>query len=497
MSLFAYDFMQRALIGVLITGLAAPSLGIYLVQRRMALIGDGIGHIALTGVGLGLLTSRSPVITAVVVSALGAVAVELIRERGKASGDIALALLFYGGISGGVFLVTLSSGRTNANLMAYLFGSPLTTSPVDLLVMVVLGAVVLAVTLLLRPWLFAVCQDEEYARVAGLPVRALNLLLAVTTAVTVTVAMRAVGLLLVSALMVVPVAAAQLVTRGFRTTMHVAMLLGVLASGLGITLAAQYDTAPGATIVLVAIGIFAALATVSAIRRGSRRRTLPCPDPLARSPKQGRAAGRRARCLAATVGLDEHPAAGQRPVRSGRGAAARAGGAGPDRDRDRTGRRPTVRARARRGDRGGPAAGLAAPPRPARGRGRTGGTARPRDRLLADRRAHRTHRGRRHQPRPRTAVVLGLAPRGRSRDDNRRLFPRSRAGKHDGVVKAIRGPARGRPSAGRDRPAHRGLGRRLDLGRDQGVFDRAQARGPGPADRGSRRGHVRGALRRG
>jgi zinc transport system permease protein len=272
MNLFAYDFMQRALIGVLITGLAAPSLGIYLVQRRMALIGDGIGHIALTGVGLGLLTHRSPVLTAVVVSAIGAVAVELIRERGKASGDIALALLFYGGISGGVFLVALSAGRTNANLMAYLFGSPLTTSPTDLLTMAVLGGVVLAVTLLLRPWLFAVCQDEEYARVAGLPVRALNLLLAITTAVTVTVAMRAVGLLLVSALMVVPVAAAQLVTRGFRTTMHVAMLLGVLASGLGITLAAQYDTAPGATIVLVAIGIFAALATVSAVRRRTRRR---------------------------------------------------------------------------------------------------------------------------------------------------------------------------------------------------------------------------------
>ena len=93
----------------------------------MALIGDGIGHVALTGVGLGLLTSRSPVLTAVVVAAIGAVAVELIRERGKASGDIALALLFYGGISGGVFLVALSSGKTNANLMAYLFGSPLTT----------------------------------------------------------------------------------------------------------------------------------------------------------------------------------------------------------------------------------------------------------------------------------------------------------------------------------------------------------------------------------
>jgi zinc transport system permease protein len=274
MSLFAYAFMQRALLGVLITGLAAPALGIYLVQRRMALIGDGIGHVALTGVGLGLLTSRSPVVTAVFVAAAGAVAVELIRERGKASGDIALALLFYGGISGGVFLVTLSAGKSNANLMAYLFGSPLTTSRTDLAVMAVLGGVVLAVTLLLRPWLFAVCQDEEYAKVSGLPVRTLNLILAITTAVTVTVAMRAVGLLLVSALMVVPVAAAQLVTRGFRATMHVAMLLGMVAASVGIWFAATYDTAPGATIVLVAIGVFAALAVgASAWRRLRARRS--------------------------------------------------------------------------------------------------------------------------------------------------------------------------------------------------------------------------------
>ena len=98
----------------------------------------------------------------------------------------------------------------------------------------VLGAAIAAsLTLALRPWLFAICQDEEYARVAGLPVRALNLLLAVTTAVTVTVAMRAVGLLLVSALMVVPVAAAQLVTRGFRSTMTAAMALGLVAAGAG------------------------------------------------------------------------------------------------------------------------------------------------------------------------------------------------------------------------------------------------------------------------
>jgi zinc transport system permease protein len=272
MEIFEYSFMQRALIGALITGLIAPALGIYLVQRRLALIGDGIGHIALTGVGLGLLTGSAPVLTAVIVAAAGAVAVELVRQRGRASGDIALALLFYGGISGGVFLVALSAGRTNANLTAYLFGSPLTTTSTDLVVMAVLGGLVLAVTLLLRPWLFAICHDEEYARVAGLPVRALNLLLAVTTAVTVTVAMRAVGLLLVSALMVVPVATAQLVTRGFRSTMYLAMATGVLASALGVGIAGVYDTAPGATIILVAIAAFALLATGLGVVRGWRRR---------------------------------------------------------------------------------------------------------------------------------------------------------------------------------------------------------------------------------
>jgi zinc transport system permease protein len=270
MSLFAYDFMQRALVGVLITGLSAPALGIYLVQRRLALIGDGIGHVALTGVGLGLLTDSSPVITAVVVAAIGAVVVELIRERGKASGDVALALLFYGGISGGVFLTSQSDGRSS--LVSYLFGSPLTISEEDLIVIALLGTAVLLITIALRPWLFAVCQDEEYARVAGLPVRMLNLLLAVTTALTVTVAMRAVGLLLVSALMVVPVAAAQLVTRGFAATMYAAMVLGVVAAGGGLSVAANYDTAPGATIVLVAIAIFAAMAAGAAVRRATKRR---------------------------------------------------------------------------------------------------------------------------------------------------------------------------------------------------------------------------------
>jgi zinc transport system permease protein len=284
MSLFQYDFMLRALVGALIIGLAAPALGIYLVQRRLALIGDGIGHVALTGVGVGLLLQRSPVIAAVVAAAIGAVAVELVRERGRTSGDLALALLFYGGIAGGVLLVGLSDS-SNAALTSYLFGALTTTSQADLIGIAVLGAAVLAAMLFLRPALFAICHDEEYARVSGLPVRALNLLLAVTTAVTVTIAMRAVGLLLISALMVVPVAAAQQVTRGFRATMAAAMTLGLLSAGGGVWFAAAVDTAPGASVVVLAIASFLIVAFAGAIARALRRRAGQPPAPAPEPPE--------------------------------------------------------------------------------------------------------------------------------------------------------------------------------------------------------------------
>jgi len=282
-NLLHYDFMVRALIGVTLTGLIAPAIGIYLVQRRLSLIGDGLGHVALTGVGVGLLFHQQPVLTAVIAAALGAVAIELVRERGRTSGDVALAILFYGGISGGVALVSVSDSAGSANLVSYLFGSPLTASAQDLYVTAALAAAVLAVTLVLRPWLFAVCHDEEYARVSGLPVRTLNLLMAVTTAVTVTIAMRTVGLLLVSALMVVPVAAAQQVTRGFRSTMAAAMMIGVAAAAGGIWLAGEVNTAPGATIVILAIAVFLAITVGAATWQVLRRRVTPA-HPQAEPP---------------------------------------------------------------------------------------------------------------------------------------------------------------------------------------------------------------------
>lgn len=269
--LLSYDFMVRALIAALLVGVSAPAVGVYLVQRRMSLIGDGIGHIALTGVALGFLLSTAPVLTAIVVAALGAIAIELIRERGRTSGDVALAMMFYGGIAGGVLLIGLAPTGTNSSLLSYLFGSLTTTSTDDLVVVAVLAGAVLAVTTLLRPWLFAVCHDEEYARVSGLPVRALNLLLAVTAAITVTVAMRVVGLLLVSAMMVIPVATAQQVARSFLGTAVLACGLGAVVSVSGAVSSYYLDVAAGANIVVLALAAFVVVTILASVRRRMSR----------------------------------------------------------------------------------------------------------------------------------------------------------------------------------------------------------------------------------
>ncbi|EFF90928.1 ABC zinc/manganese transport system permease [Streptomyces sp. e14] len=297
MELLDHAFMQRALLAAVLVGVTGPAIGIYLVQRRQPLMGDGIGHVAMTGVGLGFLLNTSPVWMATAVSALGAVLMELIRWYGRTRGDIALAMLFYGGMAGGVMFVNLAPGGSNANLSSYLFGSLSTVAPEDVTAISVLAAFVVAVTLGLRRQLFAVSQDEEFARVTGLPVRTLNLLVAVTAAVTVTVAMRVVGLILVSALMVVPVAAAQQLTRSFAATFAIAVALG-LGSTVGGTVTSYYqDVPPGPTIVLLTIAAFLVLTALATPLARRRARALAaarpagdpaeCAIPATREPSDG------------------------------------------------------------------------------------------------------------------------------------------------------------------------------------------------------------------
>lgn len=268
--ILSYPFMQRALIAALMTGIMAPAIGTYIVQRRLSLLGDGLGHVAIAGVGLALLTGTAPIPVAVVVCVIGAVVVEVLRQQGKASGDVGLAILFYGGLAAGVLMSGIAGAGTGA-LSQYLFGSLTTVTTADLGLIAVLAVVVLVPTLGLAPQLFAVCSDEEFARVQGLKVRFYNLLIVVLAAITVTLAMRTVGLLLVSALMVVPVAAAQNLVRGFYATLICAMVVGVTVSVGGATGSFYADTAPGALIVVLAIGVFALSWPFSVLLRRRRR----------------------------------------------------------------------------------------------------------------------------------------------------------------------------------------------------------------------------------
>jgi zinc transport system permease protein len=280
--LFA-PFMVKALIAAAIAGLATPAVGTYLVQRRLSLMGDGIGHISVTGVALGILTGTSPTVTAVIVAIIGAVAIEALRASGRASGDVALALIFYGGLAGGLMLVSFAGNGALA-LQTYLFGSITTLTTSDVWVSGTLALVVVGLCLTLLPQLFSVANDEDYARTTGLSVPVYNVLVSVLAAVTVSVAMRTVGLLLVSALLVIPVATAQQFARGFRSTMLSAMVAGLLASVTGVVISAYVDVPPGSTIVLVALAGFSVTAPVGALV--GRRRLATVPYEMPEPPEQ-------------------------------------------------------------------------------------------------------------------------------------------------------------------------------------------------------------------
>ena len=256
---FDREYMQLALAGGVVVGASAPLIGAFLVQRRMSLLGDGIGHVAFAGVAGGLLAGVWPVWTALATAVAAALGMEELRRRGRAPGDVALAILFYSGLAAGVVIVS-AGGSLNANVFSYLFGSILTVDATEVATIVVLGALVVGAIALAGRALFAVVVDEEWAAVAGMRVRMLNGTIAVLAAVTIVAAMRIVGLLLVAALMVLPVACAQLFASSFRRTLTWSAVIGVASVIIGLAAARIWGLAPGGTIVLTCAATYAVLA---------------------------------------------------------------------------------------------------------------------------------------------------------------------------------------------------------------------------------------------
>jgi len=262
---FDRTYMQLALLAAIVVGATAPLIGVFIVQKGMSLVGDGLGHVAVAGIGAALLFGTSPTWTAMAFAIVAALVIEWLRARGSATGDLALALVFYGGIAAGVVLASRSG--TNTNLQPYLFGSILTATADDVWTVLALGTVIVVTIAFIGRALLAVVLDEDAARVSGIPAGALNTVLAVLTAVTVVAAMRIVGVLLVAALMVLPVATSRLLARSFRGTLFGAVAVGVVSAVLGLVAARQWALAAGGAIVLVAAALFAIAAVASGVRR--------------------------------------------------------------------------------------------------------------------------------------------------------------------------------------------------------------------------------------
>ena len=265
--MFESEFMRLAFGAGAIVGVLAPAVGFFLVQRRMSLIGDGIGHTAFAGVAAGYLLGVSPVLTALVASLAGAVGIEWLRSRRPTAGDQALALLFYTGIATGVVLVS-AAGALNVDLFSFLFGSILTVTRGDVVLVAALGGFGLATIALLYRALAAAVLDEQGARVAGVPIGALNVVVAALAALTVALSMRVVGILLIAALMVLPVIAASRVAGSLRSTLLLSTALGLASVLGGLTIAYYADMPPGGTIVLLA----AVPATLASLRESLRSR---------------------------------------------------------------------------------------------------------------------------------------------------------------------------------------------------------------------------------
>src|SRR5215468_8709780 len=251
-----FGFMQRAFAAGFVMAIVCPLIGVFLVPRRLSLIADTLAHVALAGVAIGLLMGASPILGALIVTVVGALGMERLRSRGALQGDAALAIFLSGGFALAVVLISLARGF-NADLFAILFGSILTVSPSDVWLISALGAVVVATILASYRRLFVITLHEDLARTSGVPVTALNLMLTLLTALTTVVAMRMVGVLLVSAMIVIPTLTGFRLGRSFGQATVIAIGMALCSMTAGLVAAYYLRLAAGGAVVITALVIFA------------------------------------------------------------------------------------------------------------------------------------------------------------------------------------------------------------------------------------------------
>ncbi|GAB6990441.1 metal ABC transporter permease [Paenibacillus pini] len=248
------DFFGRALAGGVLIGITAPLIGIFLVLRRLSMIGDTLAHVTIAGVALGFLINLYPLAAGLVFAVLASFAIEKLRKAYKSYAELSIAIIMSGGVALASLFFTLGMGY-NTDVMSYLFGSIYTLDSTDLMVVGGVTVVVIVVISLFFKEFFLLSFEEDAASVSGLPVRMLNMLLTVLTALVISTAIKIVGALLVSALLTIPVAISLLIARSFKSSVIFAVVISEIAVVIGLVIAGIWNLAPGATIVLLLIAM--------------------------------------------------------------------------------------------------------------------------------------------------------------------------------------------------------------------------------------------------
>lgn len=253
--LFSYQFFQHALLGGTIAALVCAWVGLFLILKKEAMIGDGIAHTAFGGIALGLLLGINPLLSALAVSILAVLGISYMRKKGMAQSDAAIAVMLALGFSAGLIIISLAGGF-NVELFSYLFGSILTIDRSDLLIVAVLGISTALFLGMFYKEILSITFDEEASRLMGLPVTTLSLAFNVLVALTIVLSIKVIGMILVVAILVLPGLAALQLKLSFKRTVCAAMGFGVFSMVTGISLSAIYDVAASGIIVFTAAGVF-------------------------------------------------------------------------------------------------------------------------------------------------------------------------------------------------------------------------------------------------
>lgn len=252
MEILQYDFMRRALIIGIIVSLNCSTIGLFLVLRRFSMVGDTISHVALAGVAIGMVTGIYPIYSAIVVSIITSLGIEKLRRAYKEYSELALSIVLAGGIGIASILISLDQANTNG-IMSYLFGSIALVTTKDLIMTSVLGTVILVLVMFSYRALFYITFDEESAKYAGIKVNKYNIFFSILIALTITLSMRIVGILLVSSLMVLPVATSLQLAKSFKQALIYSNIFGIFAVISGLIVSFYLDLAPGGSIVIISL----------------------------------------------------------------------------------------------------------------------------------------------------------------------------------------------------------------------------------------------------